>query len=88
MGDRNTADRDSKGSRIATNRAAVAIAVSSLLIAAVITLLSQWGLLDPLIEFLVARGVAVDALPMYLLFALLLCWLVVWSWRRMVSLFR
>ncbi|QCS43987.1 hypothetical protein [Natrinema versiforme] len=82
MSDRNTANRDDEGSRIATNRAAAAIAVGSLLVAGAIALLARRGLL----EFLVARGVAVDALPFYLLFVALLLWLVVWSWGRLMSL--
>lgn len=84
MSDRNTANRDGEGSWIATNRAAAAIVVGSLLVAGAIALLARRGLL----EFLVVPGVAVDALPFYLLFVGLLVWLVVWSWGRLMSLLR
>ncbi|WP_226482485.1 hypothetical protein [Natrinema amylolyticum] len=82
MSDREAGDRDGGGSRIATNRAAVAIAIGSLLIAVVIGVLARRGLLGSV----GVRGIAVDALPFYLLFLLLAVWLVVWSWRRLVSL--
>ncbi|QLK24807.1 hypothetical protein HYG81_11865 [Natrinema zhouii] len=84
MNDQRTADRDGEGSRIATNRTAVAIAASSLLIAAMGVLLARRGLL----EAIVARGVAVDMLPLYLLFVLLAVWLVIWSWGRLLTLFQ
>ncbi|MFB1063429.1 hypothetical protein [Natrinema sp. H-ect4] len=83
MNDQRTADHNGEGSRIVTNRTAVAIAASSLLIAAVGILLARRGLL----EAVVARGVAVDALPLYLLFVLLAGWLVIWSWGRLLALF-
>lgn len=82
MSDRNTASRDGEGSRIATNRAAAAIAVGSLLVAGAIALLARRNLL----EALVARGIAIDALPMYLLVVALVLWLVIWSWSRLMSL--
>ncbi|MFC6769162.1 hypothetical protein [Natrinema soli] len=83
MNNQRTADRNGEGSRIATNRTAVVIAASSLLIAAVGALLARRGLL----EAVIANGIAVDALPLYLLVALLAVWLVIWSWGRLLALF-
>ena len=75
-------DDRNEGSRIAANRAAVVIAVSSLLLAALIGLVARHGLL----EGILTRGVGVDALPLYLLLVLLAGWLVIWSWGRLLSL--
>lgn len=86
MSDQNGTERDGEGSRIATNRTAVAIAVGSLVVAAVTALLARRGLLDPVLEFFVMYGVAVDTLPIYLLFVVLLVWLVVWSWGRLLAI--
>lgn len=70
------------GSRIVTNRTAVAIAAASVVLAVALWVVVRRGLLGDLIVY----AVAIDTLPLVLLFVLTAGWLVVWSWGRLVSL--
>ena len=79
------ANRNHERSRIANNRLAAAIAVGSVIAVIAVGLLYRVGLLDFLVP---ARGPPVDALPLYLLVAVIVPLLVFWSWSRLLSWFR
>ncbi|WP_049922500.1 hypothetical protein [Halopiger djelfimassiliensis] len=70
-------------SRIATNRMAVAIVVGSIVVAVALAGLYWSGALE---AFVPDRGPAADAVPLYLLLAGLSVALVLWSWKRVLSL--
>ncbi|WP_440770069.1 hypothetical protein [Natronorubrum sp. DTA28] len=71
-------------SRIANNRLAVAVVVGSLLVLSAVGLLYRTGLLEDIVP---TYGPAADAAPLYVLMAVALLALVVWSWGRLFSWF-
>ncbi|SDK04415.1 hypothetical protein [Natronorubrum texcoconense] len=75
---------DREQSRIANNRLAVAVAVGSLLVLSAVGLFYRTGLLDYIVP---THGPAADAAPLYVLMAVALFALIVWSWSRLVSWF-
>lgn len=78
------ADPNRERSRIANNRLAVAVVVGSLLAAVAAAWLYRVGLFEAVVP---ERGPAADALPLYVLSAVALVALVVWSWGRLLSWF-
>ncbi|SDQ24478.1 hypothetical protein [Natronobacterium texcoconense] len=76
---------DRNGSRIADNRLAVTIVVGSLVAVGVLAVLFWSGSSDRLVP---AYGPAPDAVPLYLLFVIVGVVLLIWSWQRVLSLFR
>lgn len=78
-------DPDDAQSRVETNRMAVAAAVGSLLVALALALLYWTGLLAALVP---EHGPAADAVPLYVLLAVVFLALVVWGWQRFLSLLK
>ncbi|MFP8951950.1 hypothetical protein ACLI4Z_03100 [Natrialbaceae archaeon A-arb3/5] len=75
----------SDDSQIADNRLAASVAVGSLIVLAAVWVLYWVGVLDSLVP---AHGPAADAVPLYLLIAVVAIVLVVWSWTRVLSFLR
>ncbi|WP_090507524.1 hypothetical protein [Natronorubrum sediminis] len=75
---------DQTQSRVENNRVAIAVVVGSLVVAALVVVLARAGWIDYLVP---EHGPAADALPLYVLVAVVLFVLVVWSWSRLFSWF-
>lgn len=70
-------------SRITDNRMAVAIVIGSIVLVASLALLSWTGQLEYLVP---EHGPAADTLPLYLLAAVAGIGLIIWGWKRVLSL--
>ncbi|APX97159.1 hypothetical protein [Natronorubrum daqingense] len=77
-------DPDQGQSRVENNRLAITVVVGSLIVAALVVVLVRSGWIDLLVP---EHGPAADALPLYVLVAVVLFVLVVWSWSRLFSWF-
>ena len=77
-------DSNQPHSRIENNRLALTVVVGSVVVAALVVVLARAGWIDFLVP---EHGPAADALPLYVLVAVVLFVLVVWSWSRLFSWF-
>lgn len=77
-------ESEDEPSRIATNRFAFAVVVSSVVVVTVAAGLYWAGLLDPALPL---RAVGLTSLPLYAIGIVMAIAIVVWSWERVASFF-